>query len=104
MSDRSDQPVRVPTENAPRDCGACNVCCTAMHVPPLNKPAGVSCPHQTAAGCGNYAQRPSVCRTWYCMWVRDAGKVFDEAHRPDRLGVFFTSKPDEATDAIRLDL
>lgn len=79
------------TENAPRDCGGCNVCCTAMHVRPLNKPAGERCPQQTEAGCGMYETRPSACREWYCMWVRDPGKLFADEHRPDKLGVFFTA-------------
>jgi hypothetical protein len=74
-----------------RECGECNVCCTAMRVKELDKPAGVRCVHQTESGCGNYENRPSVCRAWYCMWVRDDGRVFDEAQRPDRIGVFFSA-------------
>ncbi|MBI1369374.1 MAG: hypothetical protein GC162_12065 [Planctomycetes bacterium] len=85
-------------ELGPRECGACNVCCTAMHVRPLNKPAGQRCEHQTPAGCGNYENRPPVCREWHCMWVRDPRKVFTDEQRPDKLGVFFTaSLPDPAT-------
>lgn len=90
------------TENAPRDCGGCNVCCTAMRVRPLGKAAGERCPQQTAAGCGMYATRPSACREWYCMWVRDPGKLFTEAHRPDKLGVFFTAKMDAGSGRPRL--
>ncbi len=83
------------TEDAPRDCGGCNVCCTAMRVAPLDKPAGTPCPHACETGCGIYHDRPSVCRVWFCMWVRDPGRIFTDAHRPDRLGVFFTaSTPD----------
>lgn len=86
------------TENAPRDCGGCNVCCTAMHVRALNKPVGQVCEFQTASGCGNYHDRPAACRQWFCMWVRDTGRVFTDADRPDRLGAFFTaSEPDPAT-------
>jgi len=111
MSEESDKPMatevesstRVPTENAPRDCGSCNVCCTAMHVRPLNKPSGERCPHQSPDGCGIYHQRPGVCRTWFCMWVRDDGRVFDASHRPDRLGVFFTAgQPDAQTGQQKL--
>jgi Fe-S-cluster containining protein len=93
MATQADSSTRVPTENAPRDCGSCNVCCTAMHVRPLNKPSGQRCSHQSTEGCGIYHDRPSVCRTWYCMWVRDDGRIFDATHRPDRLGVFFTASP-----------
>jgi len=89
-----DEQFEHKTEDAPRDCGGCNVCCTAMKVSPLDKPCGTPCEHQTDAGCGIYQDRPSVCKVWFCMWVRDAGGIFDDvAHRPDRLGVFFTASP-----------
>lgn len=64
-----------------------------MHVAALDKPAGMRCEHQGQAanrGCGIYEQRPSACRNWYCMWVRDSGTVFTDEERPDKLGVFFT--------------
>ncbi len=83
------------TQDAPRDCGGCNVCCTAMRVTPLDKPAGCRCPNQTEAGCAIYHSRPEVCRSWFCLWVRDDKGVFTDRHRPDRLGLFFTaSQPD----------
>lgn len=86
------------TENAPRDCGGCSACCTAMKVAALSKPAGQHCEHQMPGGCGNYADRPAACREWFCMWVRDGRGLFTEAERPDRLGVFFTaSRADPAT-------
>jgi hypothetical protein len=78
-------------DSRPRECGDCNVCCTAMHVAALDKPAGTPCEHQADAGCGIYQNRPSVCRNWYCMWIRDRGSVFAEDERPDKLGVFFTA-------------
>ncbi len=81
-----------------RQCGGCNICCTTMKVSPLNKPAGVSCGHITEAGCGNYENRPEVCRTWYCMWVRDTNGILSDEERPDKLGVFFTATlPDHET-------
>jgi len=83
------------TDDAPRDCGGCNVCCTAMHVKPLEKPAGTPCAHQADAGCGIYRQRPTVCRNWFCLWVRDGRGLFSDEHRPDRLGVFFTASDPE---------
>lgn len=91
---------RKPGSPKSRECGGCNVCCTAMRVTPLKKPAGEQCAHQTERGCGIYARRPEVCRVWYCMWVRDNGRVFADHHRPDRLGVFFTaSTPDPQSGA-----
>lgn len=91
------------TENAPRDCGGCNACCTAMRVTALGKPAGTPCPHQNEHGCGIYPDRPSTCRQWFCMWVRDDKGLFAEHHRPDKLGVFFTaSRPSGQTGQQRL--
>ncbi len=68
-----------------------------MKVPALSKPAGQMCQHQSATGCGNYHDRPPVCRDWHCMWVRDRSGVFAEHHRPDRLGVFFTASAPDAS-------
>lgn len=98
-SDQQKSGVRgMHTEDAPRDCGGCNVCCTAMRVAPFDKPAGTSCQHQSATGCDIYSSRPSVCRVWFCIWVRDTGRIFTEAHRPDKLGLFFTASiPDPIT-------
>lgn len=75
----------------PRECGPCNVCCQAMQVTALDKPAGMACQHMTDHGCGIYAQRPKTCRDWHCMWIRDRNGVFTEQERPDRAGVFFTA-------------
>lgn len=88
----------VSNTPADRGCDGCNVCCTAMKVTPLNKPAGSDCLHQNETGCGIYSRRPTACRAWYCMWIRDHGNVFSDHHRPDKLGVFFTaSAPDART-------
>ena len=82
-----------------RQCGDCNVCCTTMKVTPLDKPAGTPCQHMTETGCGDYENRPEVCRVWYCMWVRDAHSILSEEERPDKLGVFFTATlPDVQTN------
>ncbi len=78
-----------------RSCGDCDVCCTAMNVTALNKPAGTRCKHMKTAGCSIYLDRPATCRDWYCMWVRDRHGIFSEAERPDRVGLFLTaSRPD----------
>lgn len=96
MTDHAQSASR--TQDAPRDCDGCNVCCTAMRVSALDKPAGVGCEHQTDHGCGNYQHRPEVCRSWFCLWVRDDKAIFTDDHRPDRLGLFFTaSQPDPQT-------
>jgi hypothetical protein len=61
-----------------------------MRVTALNKPAGQPCVHQTESGCGNYENRPEVCRVWDCLWIRDTIGLFAEHHRPDRLGMYFS--------------
>ncbi|TCP34220.1 YkgJ family cysteine cluster protein [Sphingomonas sp. BK235] len=70
-----------------RDCGDCTVCCTTLKVdaPGLRKPAGVPCVHLGAGGCGIHAERPGICRAWFCAWRRLA--ELPEAARPDRSGL-----------------
>lgn len=74
---------------ADRDCGACVTCCRDLNIltPELVKPAFTLCPHCTGSGCGIYETRPSVCRSWHCLW-RWLGALPDEL-RPDRSGVMF---------------
>lgn len=72
-----------------RECGDCVMCCRDLSIrsPELVKPAYVLCPHCTGAGCGIYETRPSVCRSWHCLW-RWLGTLPEEL-RPDRCGVMF---------------
>jgi len=73
-----------------RDCGECVACCKILEIdkPELKKPADVLCPHCTGSGCGIYAERPLICRTWYCLWRRiDA---MPDYLRPDKIGVVFS--------------
>ena len=70
-----------------RACGDCMACCTVLTVdtPDFKKPGGTPCQHLVARGCGIHAQRPPICRTWFCAWRRVAAMP-DEA-RPDRSGL-----------------
>jgi hypothetical protein len=73
-----------------RECGGCIECCIRLKVehPELRKQAGTPCPHLVGAGCGIYDKRPSVCRSWHCLWrVRSE---LPNAARPDRCGVIFS--------------
>ena len=73
---------------AGRECGACTVCCKILKidVPELKKLADVLCDHCTLGlGCNIYANRPPVCRGWYCGWRRM--QHLGEDWRPDRCGV-----------------
>jgi hypothetical protein len=54
---------------------------------PFAKPAGEPCRHLCAAGCGIYADRPSVCRRFRCAWLQEP--TLPPSLRPDRCGVMF---------------
>ena len=72
---------------ADRDCGDCTACCTVLTVdtPDFKKPAETPCRHLAARGCGIHAERPPICRAWFCVWRRMA-EMPDDA-RPDRSGL-----------------
>jgi Fe-S-cluster containining protein len=77
---------------AKRDCGTCDVCCWALAISQLKKPAGKPCLHLRAlplGGCGIYDTRPKVCRDFLCLWKLG---VTAEANRPDKLGVFLVAE------------
>jgi hypothetical protein len=80
-----------------RECGACVKCCEVLRVehPELRKPAGILCSHNTGTGCGIYETRPSVCRSWYCLWRRIS--AMPERARPDQLGIIFTVEGNDAS-------
>ncbi len=101
MSDRPDPNVNLPVLNTSanavaralesefgeRRCGTCTLCCKALAVAALKKPAGVLCRHCTPAkGCNIHDSRPYACRTFYCLWLQGC---FDDDHRPDNIDVFF---------------
>ena len=78
-----------------RDCGTCNVCCTLLSIPELNKPAGKPCQHlaKEGKGCGTYATRPESCEVWACVW-RSGSNVVEPSERPDRTGIMLdTMRP-----------
>ena len=73
---------------AGRECGACNVCCTALTIddPELRKLQGYRCRHSERDGsCRIYATRPATCREFFCGWRQL--KWVRETLRPDRSGV-----------------
>jgi hypothetical protein len=57
---------------SPRACGDCTLCCKVMAIEELDKPAGAWCGHcEPGMGCRVYAQRPTECRTFDCLWLLD---------------------------------
>lgn len=72
---------------ADRTCGACTACCTVLTVdtPGFQKPGETPCKYLTIQRCSIHAERPHICRTWFCAWRRVAA-LPDEA-RPDLSGL-----------------
>lgn len=61
-----------PATAAGRSCGTCTLCCKTLGVPEINKPADRWCQHiAQGKGCKIYADRPSQCRTFECLWLLD---------------------------------
>jgi hypothetical protein len=53
-----------------KSCGSCTLCCKALIIEELQKPAGVYCSHCTiGGGCRIYPERPDPCRTFMCAWL-----------------------------------
>jgi hypothetical protein len=88
-----------------RECGDCQLCCKLLPLkdnepwrdgPPINKPAGVRCPHQKHhKGCAIYAKRPFCCQMWNCRWL--VNDDADELSRPDRSHYVIDVMPDYVT-------
>jgi hypothetical protein len=56
-----------------KTCGTCMMCCKLPRIEELDKPADRWCRHAVIGkGCGIYADRPPVCRSFHCQWIRDA--------------------------------
>jgi hypothetical protein len=93
---------------AERDCGSCTVCCTVLTVntPEFSKAAGSPCTHLTPQGCGIHAERPPICRSWFCVWRRLAS-LPDDA-RPDRSGLLvslnFVRAPRNCLEAVSINI
>ena len=74
-------------------CGPCTMCCSALEIAELKKPAGPLCGNcRLAIGCGIYSDRPQVCRDFECEWLtrRDLPRRL----RPDLVGVILMEDAD----------
>lgn len=90
-----------------RECGACQLCCRLLPVidnepwrkgKPLNKPAGLRCPHQKfGKGCAVYqtSEFPACCAMWTCRWL--TGQDTADLSRPDRSHYVIDVMPDFIT-------
>ncbi len=71
-----------------RSCDSCTACCgPGLAVQGAGKASHENCKHLTAAGCAIYNERPTGCRVWNCLWLREL--VGQESERPNRVGYFF---------------
>ncbi|MEP9361286.1 YkgJ family cysteine cluster protein [Sphingomonas sp. KR3-1] len=91
-----------------RACGDCTACCTVLTVnsPDFRKPGGEPCQYLAAHGCGIHAERPAICRSWFCVWRRVAA-LPDDA-RPDRSGLLvslnFEREPRNCLEAVSISV
>ena len=68
---------------AGRSCGTCTLCCRLPDIDLFDKPANEWCRHCVEGkGCSIYADRPSVCRDFLCLWMTD--ETLDAAWEPAR--------------------
>ncbi len=73
MSEVSDAMQSNPAMAPNRACGSCTLCCKLFPVEELNKPAGVWCSHVAQGkGCSIYANAPTACRSFSCLWQMNA--------------------------------
>ena len=84
-----------------RHCGPCTLCCTALRVVELDKPAGERCRHLGPRGCRIYDERPASCRAFECLWLqRDA---IPSNLRPDKSGAVFSANSSGNQVVLHLD-
>jgi len=62
-------PANTTTIIDGRSCGTCTLCCRLPEIDLFDKPADVWCTNCTGTGCSIYADRPSVCRDFLCLWM-----------------------------------
>lgn len=72
-----------PTIVPGRSCGTCTLCCRLPDIDLFDKPANAWCRHCIEGkGCSIYADRPSVCRDFLCLWMTD--EALGEVWEPSR--------------------
>ena len=92
-ANRSPRATRDDLAPAPgKTCGPCTMCCSALEIPELKKPAGPACEHCASGGCAIYASRPQVCRDFECDWLTD--RTLPSTLRPDRVGTILMEADD----------
>jgi len=76
-----------------KSCGPCTMCCSALEIPELKKPAGPLCSNcRLGAGCAIYNDRPQVCRDFECEWL--TCRELSPRLRPDFVGTILMEDAD----------
>jgi hypothetical protein len=84
----------------PKSCGPCGLCCKVFAVEELAKPMGVQCRH-FGGGCTIYADRPTSCRSFECVWLMDP--EMPHKFRPDQTKVVLDQDPEGQRLIARCD-
>lgn len=85
-----------------KSCGSCGLCCKLMGVSALAKPAGKWCGHfSKSEGCRIYADRPSDCRVFNCLWLLT--DALDEAWKPAVCGFVLHSETGGSRIVVECD-
>ena len=86
-----------------RSCGKCSLCCKVLGIGALNKPAGSWCTHCRPGkeACTIYAQRPSECDTFNCVWLTNT--ELEAAWYPLTAKIVVTLENEGHRVAIRVD-
>jgi hypothetical protein len=87
--------IEVAVRATGRSCRECSLCCKLppIDTPELQKQANTWCPHcrPGKGGCSIYETRPTLCRNYRCLWLKDAalGEEWKPSHC--RMYLHFTS-------------
>lgn len=73
-----------------RACGQCDLCCTLIAAPDVDKPEGIKCKY-CDNGCTIHAERPETCADYFCEW---ANENLPEEMRPDKVHFVVEKLPD----------
>lgn len=60
-----------------------------MSVPTIQKAAYSTCKNVCEKGCAIYADRPSECSGYSCLWLLDTEGILRDEERPDKNGLLF---------------
>ena len=68
-----------------KSCGECTMCCSALEIDELQKPAGPRCVNcRPAAAARSMPRAPQVCREFECEWLTQPNVAAAISARQDR--------------------